>query len=766
MSSAQSNIDLDLTEVDDLDEAAKKIDQFYRSDTGVKTQLAWNWERNHLMLDGKQWIVYAGEQANGGMWQNLKVSKQNEYIPRPVTNYIFDVYQTLKAYLIKNKPRSTVVPNTPTYRDKQAAKIATMVLECNWERLKEQYNYENAASCLVAYGTVFKKSYWDTSSLSMVRVPKTELRPKFDPMTGQMVGQEEVFVTDPATGDVQHEMLPLGDVNTDVIEPYRITLDPLAMDLHKARWIMETSIQPLSWVKEVFGKDPMQSPGYTGRIDELKADESLSSSMSRFYKLKSSSGVKVFSAGVAGSQSGGNELPSNTVIVKEYYERPTMKYPKGRLIVCANQVPLYGGDSPCEGLEMGDWHPYSECRWELVPGRFWGKSPLDNGVELQKQVNSIDSVIALVRKTMAIPQKLLPIGCGVDPGQWTGRPGQEIYYRETGTGALPGTIPAQGVDAQVFQERAQKVSDLKEVTGAIDILKGDRPPGVNAASALNLLYEVGTGKLFPILDRWKAFVEGDQKKQLRLVNKNYKEPRPEFIRMLRAKNTDLTDEAINKFIGTDLYDNGNVVVEAGSNIPKLQSAKQSLLMEVAQTGSLNLELPANRMEFQRQLGIQGFDNDVGPDMKRAEWENDLLDNIQYSPDNKPVVLDADMDDIHIATHNKRMKEPSFMSLATEVQQAYMQHNMEHENSKNQKMQAQMMQQMAMAPGMPGQGGPGGPQQSGPGPQHPAPPGPQHPAPPAPQNTPTSIHESGSGITKEQKHALTGDMLTPAALGNR
>jgi hypothetical protein len=148
---------------------------------------------------------------------------------------------------------------------------------------------------------------------------------------------------------------------------------------------------------------------------------------------------------------------------------------------------------------------------------------------------------------MAIPQKLIPLGAGVAPGTWTGRPGEERFYRADGTGAKPEIIPGIGVDQSVFAERQQRVDDLKATTGAIDILKGDRPPGVNAASALSLLYEVGTGKLFPILNRWKMFVESDQKKQLKIIQKFYKEPRPEFVRYLKAKNTDLSEKRLIPF---------------------------------------------------------------------------------------------------------------------------------------------------------------------------------------------------------------------------
>ncbi len=735
MSSNSSTSNLDLTQVsnEDIDQLAAKVEGFYKADSSVKTQLAWHWERNHLMLDGKQWIVYDGNRDTGGIWKQLNVSKQNEYIPRPVTNYIYDIYQTLKAYLVKNKPRSTVYPNTQTNRDKSAAKISNLILECNWERLKETQNYEYAAACVITYGTVFKKSYWDTSTLQTVKVPRMQQVPRMDPMSGQMVGMEEIQAVDPLTGEAQFDELPLGDVNTEVVEPYRIALDPLATDLHKARWIMEYSIQPLERIKELYGKN---EPGYTGKVAELQPEKALSGSMGRFFQLKNSSGVRNGNT-LSSDQGGADNILENSAVLKEYYEEPSVRHPNGRHVVVANGITLYAGDSPCPGDEQGDWHPYSECRWEVVPGRFWGKSPLDEAVEVQKQINSIDSVIVLTRKTMAIPQKLIPMSSGITPGSWTGRPGQEVFYRDSGTGAIPNTIPPQGVDQQVFQERAQRLEDLKQITGAIDILKGDRPPGVTAASALNLLYEVGTGKLYPVLDRWKCFVESDQKKQLKLVAYKYKEPRPKFIQQLKAKNRDLSEQMIDQFIGSDLKDNCNVIVEAGSNIPKLQAAKQAMLMEAAQAGTLNLELPANRLEFNKQLGIIGFDSDVGPDIKRAEWENDLLDDLPNSPDNMAVVLDVDVHELHIEIHSRRMKEPSFIALPVQVQQAYMQHILEHEQKIAEKMQQQQMEAATMG---------------------------QPIMPEAPAGAPMPLEARGKGMTKEMKNSVLSDALPPAPLG--
>lgn len=726
--------ELDVTQVasDDWDQLAETIEQFYQQDSRVKIRLSYQWDRNQFFLDGNQWLSYDGNEATGGMWQRLQVSKANEWLPRPTTNYIFDVYQTLKSYLIKNKPRSSVRPNTQTFRDKAAAKVGDLCLEANWERLNEETNYEYAAACMITYGTVFKKSFWDSSIGGMIPVPSMQQVPKTDPNTGAVIGVDSVPVMD-EFGEPVVEQVPLGDVDTAVVEPYRIALDPSANAMHNLRWIIEYSIQPLSWIKDVFDK-PGQ-PGFTGLVDEVKEETSLSGSLRRFQRLKNTSGTKGVGGASEGFLSGGSSgngdsMPPNSAVVKEYYERPSPKYPKGRLVVVANNITLYSGDSPCSGPEQGDWHPYSECRWEIVPGRFWGKSPLDSACEIQKQINSIDATIVLNRKTMAIPQKLIPIGSGIAPGYWTGRPGQEVFYRDSG-GVAPSIIPAAGVDGSVFQERAMRAEDIKSVTGAIDILKGDRPPGVTAASALNLLYEVGTGKLFPVLDRWKKFVENDQKKQLKLMSNKYREPRPDYIAMLMHKNSDLDPQTINKFIGADLYDNCNVVVEAGSNVPKLQAAKQAALQEAAQVGTLALEQPANRNEYNRQMGITGFDTDVGPDIARAEWENDCLDNIEQNPQSKPTILQVDDDAIHMDVLSRDMKKPAFMQKSSAVQQAYMAHYMEHMQQQSQKAQAARTE--ALAHGQPLQ-------QPGNGMQ------------------PQQIKPHGKGITDRQSNVLKVDAL--------
>lgn len=662
---------LNIFETDDPDKLASAIESFYNKDVTTKLALAYHWQRNQLMVDGQQWLYYdKATSGEGGNWKPVPVSAANEWVPKPVTNYMFDSYQTLKSYLVQNRPQITVEPNTQLWSDKEAAKLASLVSEATWARLKENQNYEYAASCGVMYGTVFKKDYWDTNTVQMAEIPKEHL--------GQSPTPEDPSPT------IQ---VPVGDVNTSVVEPFRIAMDPLATDIHTARWIMEYSIQPLEWVKQTYGK---QGEGYTGLVEEIQPDTTMNVSLERFTRLKNSSGT---SGGPMGTVENGSDMPPNSVIVKEYYEKPTARYPKGRMIVVAAKQTLYVADSPYEGDDVDDWHPYSEFRWEIVPGRFWGKSPLDAVAELNKRINSIDSAVILSRKTMANPKWVVSKDAGVSPGSLNGKPGTTILKR---AGSEVSQLPGVAMDNQVFKERQQSKEDIDLISGAMNILKGDKPGSVTAASALEMLFEVGLGKLRPALDRWKWFIESSQRKQLKLIHDNYKEQRPAFTRLLVRKNRDLSVAAINAFLGSSLAQNYSVVIEAGSHIPKLQSSQRSLLLEMAQRGVLGLENPQNQSEFNKRFGIVGFDTQVGPDVNRAKWENDCIENIHNTPDAMPFVLLEDNHDIHLLEHWNLAKTPRFRDLDPQIQNLLFQHIQEHDNTKLQKMQEQMMQQGMMA----------------------------------------------------------------------
>jgi hypothetical protein len=168
-------------------------------------------------------------------------------------------------------------------------------------------------------------------------------------------------------------------------------------------------------------------------------------------------------------------------------------------------------------------------------------------------------------------------------------------------------------------------------------------------------------------------------------------------------------------------------------------------MELAPLGVLNLEDPSNRKTFLDKLDVLGFAGSYGKDVNRAEYENDQLDNLAVDPNGRsPIVMDCDNHDVHIAVHQDREKEPSFQELPFQVQQAYAQHLMEHEQLKAQAEQQQLMMAAQQA-AMTGQ-------------------------PPEPQGQPNPMGQQepirkGSGITTKAKNAMSPDLM-PFSPGSR
>jgi len=401
--------DINIDDITEDSQLAAKIEEYYRDDSTTKIRLSRAWVRNHLFQDGHQWIAY----FRGRGWDRIPTNANNKYVPRPVTNMCIEVHQTLKSNLTRNKPRSTVRANSVHTEDVQAARLAEAILEAKHEDLRLDEAKDRAASIALTYGTVIFKDFWDTSGLKKVRLPiidivdqpVTEMQPVLGPdgapimdETGEPAMQEQQVlddlgepvteeveepVIDPETGEPAYKEVPLGDVGFRVLEPFRFAIDPLAYDLYDASWCMEYAVHKLPWLKKAYAKS--NGPGYTGKVDGIEPDKVLNFAMGLWYGQKSQT------HGLTSGLHHGLIDTKNAIVVKEYYEQPSPDHERGRMIVVANGEVLYKGDSPYYGENPGDWHPYSDFRWEIMPGRYWAKGAIDDIIPLQQRLNQIDS---------------------------------------------------------------------------------------------------------------------------------------------------------------------------------------------------------------------------------------------------------------------------------------------------------------------------------------------------------------------------------------
>ena len=721
--------ELDIREVKDNehDDLASRIETYYKQDMADKLLRAYVWDEAIRFVDGDQHIEY---NVSTNRFQQVSITRNNDYIPRPITNFILPTVRTVISQLTKQKPEAIVRPNSNDPRDVAAGKVADLILDVKYEELREEEKQQEKCSWGVCCGTVFKKVFWNESTNKVLRIPKVENIkrnalgedgsniPELDNFGNQMTDstgnpiyqQEEVEqpVLDELGNPVNDE-IQIGDVDTAVIPPFNIAMPLQTRSPLELTWIMEYSIQTVDWIKEQYDQD---GDGYTGEAKELTEEKDLNTVLQIEYRLRTLVGRR--SGGHYSTGSSGYIDIKNSAVLKEFYSKPNKDYPKGRMVVVANSRTLYAGDNPyyVEGHD-DSWNPYVEWRFDIIPGRAWGKSLVDELIPINRRINSIDALIILNRKTMAIPQWLIPNGCGVPNGYINGRPGLNILYNPVGAnGAKPEKVQPSPLPQQIYDERSQAVDDLKALGMTNQVLEGENPTGVKTAYQLEQLQENALANFGSTFQRWEKSFEREQTKILLLISQRYKEPRPEFGKKLRAINKDITDIELEMFLGEDLRDNVNVRVENGSSIPRSRAGENAVLREAIQNQLLNLDNPVSKNEIYARLGLKGIDYEKSPDIKRAQWENSIIEqgdinNLVVTPSQplpqqlvidpmsgQPVidpmtgqpqmqgggmippatVLELDDDITHIIIHSARIKDPN---VPAETRQKYLVHIEEH-----------------------------------------------------------------------------------------
>ena len=680
------------------------VDEVYQGNQPYLQSLAHEWERNIRFFMGDQYLYFNDTRRR---YEVMPTTKYNSFIPRPVTNFILPIVQTLLSIWTKQKPNASVSRNSTDPGDDNAAKLAEKIQDAKWEMDEETIKHIRAALILCLTGTVFRKDYWDSTKGPEINIPPQAMQPDqamnpeqaMQPQQPPMEGAPSQLPGLPGSMGMQGYSGRVGDNAVDMIDPFRII-----KDLQTHSWIMEGNVKPIPWIKAQYGKT---GNGYTGFAAEIKEETGLSAVMELHQRLKTSTSSGDFRSGAE------KEELKGCAVIKECYVVPTEKHPKGLMIVRAGGKTLYVGDSPYYDPKHCDsWNPYNECKYQELHFRFHGLPLVTNLIKLQERLNAIDSLISLCRKTTAIPQWLKPNGCQTPEGYITGQPGLEIPYNPVGaSGAKPERVSAASISGDIWREREQVIQAMHQISGDNEVLSGQRPEGVNTAAQMNMLLEQSFSKFNPFIQGWEKFLEVGQTKKLRLIQAKYQEPRPDFINRLRELNKDNLDVEISSFVGADLRDNVGVRIEAGSSLPRSKIVEQETYKELAAAnmfGPLDpVQNPVGNREFLEKFGVTPINSELDADVKRARWVVGVLHQIsrgEMPPDQEPPVLPFDNKMVHMKILTDRMKQPSFKdpegvfeNRLAQLQQAIQQEQMAQMQAQQQQIMASQTPQMGNFP---------------------------------------------------------------------
>lgn len=304
---------------------------------------------------------------------------------------------------------------------------------------------------------------------------------------------------------------------------------------------------------------------------------------------------------------GVTEGKTENALVLEMWIKPgtTKLWPSGGLITVAGSDLLQITDGiPYEH----DQYPFAHIR-HMESGKFYADSVITDLIPLQREYNRTRGQIIESKNRMAKPQLAAEIG-SIDPGKVTSEPGQIILYRPGFQPPLP--IPLQNLPSYVLEEQDRIRSDMDEIAGQHEVTRGQVPPGVTAATAISYLQEQDESKLSYTFDSIEECMEKIAYQTLTYVKQYWDTPRK-----VKVTGEDGSFDVL-AFEGSDLKDNTDIRVEAGSALPTSRAAKQAFLMDLMKMGFID---PNKGLEVMEIGGINKIYEQVQIDVRQAQREN-------------------------------------------------------------------------------------------------------------------------------------------------
>lgn len=717
-----------------------------------------NWYENILFYLGQQWLDYSTVTRR---FQDLRTPR---WFPKPVDNQIQPRAERLAAQFLKRRPTSRVRPNSNDNSDKEAARDGEALLGHIDDQVGEELLRHRSAITAVLTGTVISKEWFNPTAGPQMQIPRMDLThepvtndvancpgcgedyppeqaaqpcptcgpasvgepPALQPQQRQQTNPDGTPMLMPthtpvmdANGQPVVDRFHLGEVESESVLPFEFYLDENADTLDGAQWCAQVTYRDLEWIDRNFPE--------RGR----SVGESSGSNVSSFYRaaLLNVVGQNGPNYGTTGA---GQYLRGGAITI-EYEEMPTFEFPDGLLLIVAGEVLLYAGPLRIEGE-----FSFTDFRYMLVPGRYWGETPISSMIPLQRTINAIRSQLIINRKTILNPWILTPDGAGLVPGNVALRPGAVVPYQWTGMGTAPQIVPGTPLPNQIIDEWKMALESLDRIAGTEEVMQGDAPSGTKSGVALAQLGEQAETTHQPRMRRWEEFIAARGRKRLLLAQKHYKEDR--LVKILGEGSI----YTVRKLTGADLLGNTDVTVEAGSSLPRSRMAQLQLIMDAMQSGLLNIQEPGVREKILDEIGLTAIEPEMGPDRRKALVENDSMDQgvlpTQDSPFSPELASVGQWEDnsVHLREHMREVKDPRFAAKPPEAKAAYLEHIRQTRMAALQQMQLELQSQAPGGPEAPG-GPQGGPPQ-GPAGQPGGGGGPESVAP----STPTRQGESSPG----------------------
>lgn len=378
----------------------------------------------------------------------------------------------------------------------------------------------------------------------------------------------------------------------------------------------------------------------------------------------------------------------NAVRVVSYYEKPSIKHEKGRLMVICGDKLVFHGELP------GGIMPIVAYKSKEVPGLFFGKSPVEALIPLQRSYNEIQNkIMDYIHITVNAPL-LTPMG-SLDMDMMESLGGIESgdileYNADRGE---PHFMQYAPFSPLMTAQRDQIAQDMEYTAGVSQLMVYGSAANSASGAALNTRREIDMTRMSLTADNIRDGVIDMAKIWLRL-NKEYSVG---YRTVLVAGNDDMG--GIVTWCADDInsYD---VEFSAENELRHSADQQREDFLQAYQLGLFTDERGIVSKEIKRkawELFQTGEFSEVA-DIEDQQRKNAQYEVVQFQSGITPQEDQYADDEVHLEEHLKFALSQDYRLLKSKMPNwaaLFDEHIAQHRAKIQQRVQQQQMQQMAM-----------------------------------------------------------------------
>lgn len=579
-------------------------------------------------------------------------------IPKPTNDLLGRYLETNIALLTENRPRPRVTPKSDRDEDQTAAELSELTLEYLWEAQKMPSKMREMARLVLHCGMALLEVSWDPTVPRRLQTGKTKEEfgvtlPEGSEPSG-IVAKRDVPLLDDQGRQVMDDKIEYGDVTANIVSSFQFHTSA-SHYWENLGWTLKEEFVAIDILRDKYLTPPAEENGLTrakgwhlDALDDLTQQNVTSLSLwwwERISELVEGPGPSIYL--------GSPDYWDGYVIVRHFDRAPSSKWPRGRTIITIGDRVLY--DSPKKiGARAYDprwpdrWHPYVRYRWEGQVGSIHGRSLISKLLPKIKRINAIDTTLIMWRHTVPIATWIAPKGSMPIEDLWTGRPGMIWEYDPRRTaGAKPEPVYPPPYPSAALIERDTQIAEMEAISGTEQVLRGERPIGVNSASMLDVLRKQTLASRSATLQEWDESHQELGELFLQTTIRHIKDDARylERIRILAREKHSVV--SIQAFSGEDLSDNVIVRVDTASMALVSKEAREAKMIEILQflPNLMAIEDIGLRQAILDELGLKKALMPSGPDVSRAKKmisliKQNMFDRITMMPEDDPYIFKA------------------------------------------------------------------------------------------------------------------------------